>query len=98
MKNGRFHGMNHGMKTAMDTAGRVVLPKAIREGADLRPGEPLEITLRDGLIEIESAPREVRIRQRRGFHVAEPVGAFEALPEKTVRRVREQTRGRRKSH
>jgi AbrB family looped-hinge helix DNA binding protein len=84
------------MKTTMDAAGRLVLPKPIRDGADLRPGEPLEVTLRDGLIEIEPAPREVRIRQCQGFLVAEPVGPAETLREKAVRKTRGLTRERRK--
>jgi len=85
------------MKTSMDSSGRLVLPKPIREEADLRPGEPLEVTVRDGRIEIEPAPREVRIKRRRGFQVAEPVGPFEVLRENTVRKIRERVRARRKS-
>ena len=84
------------MRTSMDSAGRLVLPKAIREEADLRPGEPLEITFRNGRIEIEPAPRQVRTKQRHGFRVAEPVGAFETLREETVRKTRERIRTRRK--
>ena len=75
----------------------MVLPKAIREEADLRPGEPLDVTFRDGRIEIEPVPREVRISAHDGFMVAEPVGPFEILREKTVRKVRERGRSRRKS-
>ena len=80
----------------MDAAGRLVLPKAVREAADLHPGVPLDVTVRDGRIEIEPAPREVRIAERDGFRVAEPVGGFDALREVTVRGVRERLRGRRK--
>jgi len=85
------------MKSTIDSAGRLVLPKAIRDEADLRPGEPLEIVFRDGLIEIEPAPREVRIRPHHGFRVAEPLGSSETLGEKTVRKIRDRTRSRRKS-
>ena len=85
------------MKTSIDSAGRLVLPKAIRDEADLRAGEPLEITFRDGRIEIEPLPRDVRIRQYRGFKVAEPIGEFEILREKTVRKTRDEGRSRRKS-
>jgi len=84
------------MKISMDTSGRLVLPKSIRDEADLRPGEPLEVTFRDGRIEIEPVPREVRIKRRRGFHVAEPVGSFDALRESTVRKTRERVGARRK--
>ena|SRR5438552_889158 len=65
--------------------------------AELRPGEPLEVMFRDGLIEIEPAPREVRIKAHHGFRVAEPVDSSEILEEKTVRKIRDRTRSRRKS-
>ena len=90
-------GVTCAMKTSIDSAGRLVLPKAIRDEANLQPGDPLEVTFRDGRIEIEPAPREVRIMQRHGFRVAEPVGPFETLREGTVRKTREQGRARRKS-
>ncbi len=85
------------MKTTIDTAGRLVVPKPIRLQAGLEPGEPLEIRFHDGRIEIEPAPREVRIEERAGFRIAEPVGAYEPLREETVRKTREQSRERRKS-
>ena len=65
--------------------------------AELRPGEPLEVMFRDGLIEIEPAPRDVRIRPHRGFRVAEPLGPSETLREKTVRKIRDRTRSGRKA-
>ena len=89
--------MNNAMKSTIDSAGRLVLPKAIRDEAGLRPGEPLEVVFRDGLIEIEPAPREVRIKAHHGFRVAEPVDSSEILEEKTVRKIRDRTRSRRKS-
>lgn len=92
--------MNNGsintMKSTIDAAGRLVVPKPIREQAGLRPGEPLEVTYRDGRIEIEPAPREVHIEERDGFRVAEPVGPYEPLREGTVKRTRRQSRENRK--
>jgi len=85
------------MKTSIDSAGRLVLPKAIRDEADLRAGEPLEVILRDGRIEIEPVPRKVRIRRYKGFKVAEPLGPFEILREKTVRKTLDTGRSRRKT-
>jgi AbrB family looped-hinge helix DNA binding protein len=38
-----------------------VSPKPIREAAGLRPGESLEVTYRDGRIEIEPAAVEVKL-------------------------------------
>ncbi len=80
------------MRTTIDAAGRLVVPKPIRDAAGLRAGVPLEVTFRDGRIEIEPVPREVRIEDRDGFAVAEPVGSFEPLDEEVVRRTREAIR------
>ena len=44
------------MKTTMDRAGRLVIPKEIRREAKLVPGVPLEVKWREGRIEIEPAP------------------------------------------
>ncbi len=43
------------MRTTIDSAGRVVIPKAVRDDARLEPGTELEIEFRDGRIEIEPA-------------------------------------------
>jgi len=60
------------MKTTMDRAGRLVLPKAIRREARIDPGVDLEVRVRDGRIEIEPAPLEVDIVRRGRFMVAVP--------------------------
>ena len=84
------------MIATIDAAGRLVVPKAIREEAGLRPGEPLEVTVHDGRVEIVPAPRRVRIRERDGVRIAEPAGSYETLPERTVRKTRDRLRGSRK--
>jgi AbrB family looped-hinge helix DNA binding protein len=43
------------MRTAIDAAGRVVIPKALRDALGLRAGQPLEIAERDGRLEIVPA-------------------------------------------
>lgn len=58
------------MSTTIDTAGRLVVPKAVREAAGIRPGTPLEVRFRDGRIEIEPSPVEVRIEDEGGVSVA----------------------------
>jgi AbrB family looped-hinge helix DNA binding protein len=45
------------MKTKIDVAGRVVVPKALRDALGLRPGQVLEIRADDGKIEIEHPRR-----------------------------------------
>jgi AbrB family looped-hinge helix DNA binding protein len=49
------------MKTTIDAAGRLVIPKQIRQQAGLRPGMTLEVRCHDGRIEIEPAPARVRL-------------------------------------
>jgi AbrB family looped-hinge helix DNA binding protein len=56
----------------IDTAGRVVIPKSIREEAGIRPGMPLSVVCRDGRIEIEPQLEDVRVVDRGGIFVAEP--------------------------
>lgn len=59
------------MRTTIDGAGRVVIPKPIREAAGLRPGTELEITERDGRVQVEAVSRPMRLVERDGFLAAE---------------------------
>lgn len=58
------------MKIAMDRTGRVVIPRIVRERAQLRPGVPLEIRVRNGVVEIEPASSAVTLEQRGRWTVA----------------------------
>ena len=69
---GRFDGMICAMRTTMDRAGRVVLPKALREAARFRPGAPLDVRVVDGRIQLEPAPADVVLERRGGVLVAAP--------------------------
>jgi AbrB family looped-hinge helix DNA binding protein len=60
------------MKTTMDGAGRLVVPREIRRLSGWRPGIPLEVSWRDGRVEIEPAPTPVRLEQRGALLVAVP--------------------------
>jgi AbrB family looped-hinge helix DNA binding protein len=82
------------MNVTIDSAGRLVVPKAIRDAAELRPDMPLEIRCRDGRIEIEPAAQPVtRVKKGR---VAVALAAH-ALPlsTETVGRTQQRLRGRR---
>ena len=59
------------MRTTIDRAGRVVIPKPLREAAGLRGGEEIEVTVREGVIELEAASKPVQLRERDGFLAAE---------------------------
>jgi AbrB family looped-hinge helix DNA binding protein len=49
------------MRTAIDAAGRIVVPKALRDALGLAAGQPLEIVERDGRLEIVPAPTPMRL-------------------------------------
>lgn len=92
-----IYGMSIAIIVTLDHAGRLVVPKSVREEAGIVPGMPLRIMSREGRIEIEPVPREVRVVDRDGFRVAEPLVKGEPLTGRTVKRVREELRaGRRK--
>jgi AbrB family looped-hinge helix DNA binding protein len=75
------------MTITIDSAGRLVIPKSIRESAHITPGMPLSIQVRDGRIEIEPVPLAVRVENRGGVGVLVPAG--EEPPPLTVEGVRE---------
>ena len=57
------------MTTTIDNAGRIVIPKALRDQAGLTPGTEIEIQVRNGHLEIE--PVAVMTIEKRGrFFVA----------------------------
>ncbi len=80
------------MRTTIDAAGRVVVPKQLRDSADLMPGQELEIVERDGRIEIEPVPAPMALVERDGFLAAETEGEAEPLTSEQVRDVLERTR------
>ena len=69
----------------MDAAGRLVLSRSIREEAGFEPGMPLRVICRDGRVEIEPVPREVRVVRKGGLRVAVPVAVGDVLRSATVR-------------
>lgn len=77
--------MGAAILTTIDSAGRLVIPKAIREEAELAPGAPLRIEVFDGRVEISPAPREVVLERRGRLSVAVPREPSERLPESLVR-------------
>jgi len=62
--------MNDPTVITIDAAGRVVIPKEIREQAGIEAGMPLIIRCADGRIEIEPRRRAVRIEKRGRLQVA----------------------------
>ena len=56
-------GIIDGMRTTIDRAGRVVVPKSLRAALRLNGGDEVEITLHGERIELVPAPRQVQLRE-----------------------------------
>lgn len=82
----------HAMKTTLDTAGRIVVPKALRQALGLEPGQPLEIRAGDGRLEIEIAPTPMQLKKRGKGVVAVPDAELPALTAEQVRDTLERVR------
>ena len=80
------------MKTTIDPAGRLVIPKQIRQEAGLRPGMPLDVRWRAGRIEIEPAPLPVKLVRKGRLLVAVPDRDVPGLSADTVERTRQTLR------
>lgn len=80
------------IKTAMDASGRLVLPRAIREAAGLEAGMPLSISVNDGRIEIEPAPRAVKTVRRGRLAVAVALAEQPKLSARAVRETQAEVR------
>ena len=64
------------MQTTIDAAGRVVIPKSMRDSLGLTGGRTIEISEREGVIEIQPAATTMRLEERNGHLVAvSPIGS-----------------------
>lgn len=80
------------MRTTIDGAGRVVVPKALRDRLGLSGGRVLEIRELDGRIEIEPVPTPMSLEEREGVLVAVPDEELPPLTDEIVRATLERTR------
>jgi AbrB family looped-hinge helix DNA binding protein len=80
------------MKSAIDSAGRVVIPKPLRDRLGLEQGRVVDIRERDGRIEIEPAPVAMSLSQRPGGRVAVTEEVLPPLTDELVRATIERTR------
>ena len=80
------------MKTTIDSAGRLVIPKELRQRAQIEPGMPLVVRLQEGHIEIEPAPLEIEIKRRGRLAVAVPRKAVPPLTSEIVEETRNRLR------
>lgn len=85
------------MKTTIDAAGRLVIPKEIRREAGLKPGMPLEVRWEEGRIEITPAPLPVKLIRRGHLLVAVPQKDVSPLTAEAVEQTRTALRRERPS-
>ncbi len=78
------------MKSTIDSAGRIVVPKALRDALALKPGQRLDIRVEDGRLEIEPAATPMQLKAHGQGVVAVP---DEELPALTAELVRETLEG-----
>ena len=80
------------MRTKIDAAGRIVVPKPLRESLGLEPGQKLEIRASDKGFEIEIAPTPMHLRKQGKGVVAIPEIALPPLRAEKVRGTLDQVR------
>jgi AbrB family looped-hinge helix DNA binding protein len=80
------------MKTVIDRAGRIVVPKALRQALGLKPGQPLQIRAGDGRLEIEVAATPMKLKKRGKGLVAVPDTELPPLTAEQVRDTLERVR------
>jgi AbrB family looped-hinge helix DNA binding protein len=80
------------MKTAIDTAGRIVVPKPLRDELGLRPGQLLDISAEDGRLEIGIAATPMALKRRGKGVVAVPDVPLPPLTSAQVREILDKTR------
>ncbi|BBX95851.1 AbrB/MazE/SpoVT family DNA-binding domain-containing protein [Mycobacterium lacus] len=80
------------MRTTIDSAGRLVIPKRIRDRLGLHGNEQVEVTERDGRIEIEPAPTGVELVREGSVLVARPQRPLPPLTDDIVRETLDRVR------
>src|SRR3989454_1707437 len=80
------------MKAVIDRAGRIVVPKPLRQALGLKPGQPLEIRAGDGRLEIEIASTPMQLKKRGKGLVAGPEAKLPPLTSEQVRDTLERVR------
>lgn len=80
------------MRTTIDAAGRIVVPKAARDAMGLTAGREVDIVFTDGRIEIELAPADVRVEVVDGLPRLITDGDLPPLTDDDVRAAIEATR------
>jgi AbrB family looped-hinge helix DNA binding protein len=80
------------MRTTIDSAGRIVVPKPLRDALGLVGGERLEIRAHDGTLEVDVIPVPMHLEERDGVLSAIPSEPLPALTAQQVREIVERVR------
>ena len=80
------------MNATIDRAGRLVVPKPVREAAHLHPGTRVQFRVIDGRVEIEPVPAEITFRRSGTSLIAVAKTGGETLTTADVERILAQTR------
>jgi AbrB family looped-hinge helix DNA binding protein len=80
------------MIATIDSTGRIVVPKPLRQALGFVPGQALEMRVSDGRLEIEIAPTPMRLEKRGKGVVAVPDTPMPTLTAEQVRDTLEQVR------
>lgn len=83
---------SYAMRTTIDSAGRVVIPKEMRSRLGLSGGQEVDIQEREGRIEIEPALVPMTLEERGQGPVAVPDEDLPPLSDELVRETLERTR------
>src|SRR5574342_395611 len=92
LADGRANGNFNAMKTTIDHAGRLVIPKDIRRESGIKPGMPLEVRWENVAIAITPAPLTVRLERKGRLLVAVPAKGTPRLSSDAVERTRKTLR------
>ncbi len=76
----------------IDSAGRLVVPKALRDELGIVAGRPLRAVVRDGRLELSPEWLDAEIVERDGVSVITPRSELEPMTSDDVRLVMEQLR------
>lgn len=81
-RSGNSRGILYGMRTTIDNAGRVVVPKELRDALNLLGGDEVEIALDGERLTLTPAPRKAKLRRGPDGILSAELGIPDYGPEK----------------